>query len=145
MGYGQLVFFGEAHEAAMNMGIALTSSFVAIFGIALAWLIYYKKAVDTEAMMQRFQPIYNILWNKYYIDQVYTWLFANVMLGIGWLFNQTDRKVVDGVADGFGDTIRHTGGWLRYIQTGSLQNYALVIFGAIIVIVLLMATPVLEV
>lgn len=143
MGYGHLVFFGEAHEAEINMTIALTSSFVAISGIVLAWFIYYKKALDTDRLMVKFQPIYNLLWNKFYLDQMYSWLFENIMLGIAWLFNQTDRKVVDGIADGFGDTVRHTGGWMRFIQTGSLQNYALVIFGAIILIVLLMATPVL--
>jgi NADH-quinone oxidoreductase subunit L len=143
MGYGQLVFFGHPHQAEINMGIALTSTAIALFGIVLAWLIYYKKIIDTEAWAQKLRPIYALLWNKYYIDEIYQWLFDHVMLGLGWLFNQNDRKVVDGVADGFGDAIRHTGGWLRFIQTGSLQNYALVIFGAVIVIVLLMATPVL--
>lgn len=143
MDFGHLVYFHEAHAAEINMGIALTSSFVAISGIVLAWFIYYRKAVDTDRLMVRFQPVYNLLWNKLYLDQMYTWLFENIMLGIAWLCNQSDRKVVDGVADGFGDGIRHTGGWMRFIQSGSLQNYALVIFGAIVIIVLLMTTPVL--
>lgn len=143
MGYAEMVFFGHPHHAEINMGIALTSTLFAVGGIILAWYIYYKKAVDTDMLMHKFQPVYNLLWNKFYIDELYAWIFDNVMMGIAWLFNQTDRKVVDGVADGFGDTIRHTGGWMRFIQTGSLQNYALIIFGAIILIVLLMATPVL--
>lgn len=143
MGYGSMVFFGHPHHAEINMGIALTSSVVAIGGIILAYFIYYKKVVDTDLMVERFRPIYNVLWNKFYIDELYSWLFAKVMLGIAWLCNQTDRKVVDGVADGFGDTIRHTGGFMRFMQSGNLQNYALVIFGAIILIILLMATPVL--
>ena len=143
MGYGQMVYFGHPHQAEINMGIALISTAIALFGIVLAWLIYYKKVIDTDVWAQKLRPIYALLWNKYYIDEIYQWLFDHVMLGLGWLFNQNDRKVVDGVADGFGDTIRHTGGLLRFIQTGSLQNYALVIFGAVIIIVLLMATPVL--
>lgn len=143
MGYSEMVFFGEAHHAEIDMGIALTSTVFAVGGIILAWFIYYKKAVDTDAMVNRFRPIYNLLWNKFYIDELYSFLFDKVMMGLAWLFNQTDRKVVDGIADGFGDTIRHTGGWLRFMQTGNLQNYALVIFGAIVLIVLLMATPVL--
>jgi len=143
MGYAQMVFFGEPHHAEMNITIALSSTVIAVLGIVLAWLIYYKNLVDAEAWAEKLRPIYNLLWNKYYIDELYHWLFENVMLGIAWLCNQNDRKVVDGVADGFGDTIRHTGGWLRFIHTGSLQDYALVIFGAVVVIILLMATPVL--
>jgi len=143
MGYAEMVFFGHPHHAEINIGIALTSTVFAVGGIILAWYIYYKKAVDTDMLMHKFQPVYNLLWNKFYIDELYEWIFDNVMMGIAWLFNQTDRKVVDGVADGFGDNVRHTGGWMRFIQTGNLQNYALIIFGAIILIILLMATPVL--
>lgn len=143
MGYGNLVFFGHPHHGEINMGIALTSTLVALAGIFVAWLIYAKKAVDADALAEKFRPIYTLLWNKYYIDELYGFLFDKVMLGFAWLCNQNDRKVVDGVADGIGDTIRHTGGWMRFIQTGSLQSYALVIFGAVVVIILLMATPVL--
>ncbi|HHT63861.1 MAG TPA: NADH-quinone oxidoreductase subunit L [Clostridia bacterium] len=143
MGYGSMVFFGHPHHGEINLGIALISTVFALGGIVLAWLIYYRKIVDTDLMKQRFRPIYNLLWNKLYIDEIYEWLFDKVMLGVAWLCNQCDRKVVDGIADGLGDTVRHTGGWMRFMQTGSLQNYALVIFGAIVIIVLLMATPVL--
>jgi NADH-quinone oxidoreductase subunit L len=143
LGYAEMVFFGEAHHAEINLGIALISTVIAVAGIILAWFIYYKKAVDTDRMVQRFPLIYNLLWNKLYIDEIYEWLFDKVMLGIAWLCNQCDRKVVDGIADGTGDTIRYTGGWMRFVQSGNLQNYALVIFGAVIIIVLLMATPVL--
>lgn len=143
MGYAEMVFFGQPHHAEVNLSVAMTSTVFALGGIALAWLIYYKKAVDTDMLMHKFQPVYNLLWHKFYIDEFYEWIFAHIMLGIGFLFNQTDRKVVDGVADGLGDTVRHTGGYMRFIQTGSLQNYALVIFGAIILIILLLSTPVL--
>lgn len=143
MGYGEMVFFGRPHHAEINLGIALTSSVIAVLGIVLAWLVYYKKVIDSEAWAEKLRPLYTLLWNKYYIDELYQWLFEKVMLGFAWLCNQNDRKVVDGVADGLGNTIRHTGGILRFIQTGSLQNYALVIFAAVIVIILLIGTPVL--
>ena len=50
---------------------------------------------------------------------------------------------MDGIADGLGDLIRLAGARLRFIHTGNLQNYALVIFMAVIFIVLWMAVPVL--
>jgi NADH-quinone oxidoreductase subunit L len=143
MGYGEMVFFGHPHHGEINMTIALTSTVFALGGILLAYLIYYRKIVDTDQMVARFRPIYNLLWNKFYIDEFYSFFFDKIMMGIAWFCNQTDRKVVDGVADGIGDGVRYTGGWMRFIHTGNLQNYALVIFGAIILIVLLMTTPVL--
>lgn len=142
-GYSEMVYFEHPHHAEIHLDIALGSSVIALGGIFLAWLIYYKKAIDTEAWAQKLRPIHSLLYNKYYLDELYQFLFDKVIMGIAWLFNQNDRKVIDGVADGFGDGVRHTGARLRFIHTGNLQNYALVIFAAVVIIVLLMSTPVL--
>ncbi|MGI6678946.1 MAG: NADH-quinone oxidoreductase subunit L, partial [Dehalobacterium sp.] len=106
MGYGEMVFFGHPHHGEINMTIALTSTVFALGGILLAYLIYYRKIVDTDQMVARFRPIYNLLWNKFYIDEFYSFFFDKIMMGIAWFCNQTDRKVVDGVADGIGDGVR---------------------------------------
>ncbi|WP_366921648.1 NADH-quinone oxidoreductase subunit L [Metallumcola ferriviriculae] len=140
-GFSSLVYFGEPHHAEPDYMLMVTSTLIALSGIVVAWFMYYKKAVDTEALKQRFLPVWNLLYNKYYIDEVYQWFFDNIVLNISAAFNWSDRKVVDGIADGFADFIRATGARLRFVQTGSLQNYALVIFAAVILIVLWIAVP----
>ncbi len=142
-GFASLIYFGEPHHATPDYFLMISSTLIALAGIVLAWYMYGKKAVDTEALKQRFLPIWTLLYNKYYIDEVYQWFFDKIVLNIGNAFNWTDRKVVDGIADGFSDLIRATGARLRFVQTGSMQTYALVLFAAVVLIVLWMAVPVL--
>ncbi len=143
LGYPELVYYEHAHHADLNLVIAGISSVVALGGIFLAYLIYYKNAVDYVALAEKWKPLYNLLYNKFYIDEVYAWLYRRIMLGIAWLCNKCDRKVVDGVADGTGNLVRYTGAWLRFFQNGSLQSYALIFFGAVVIIMILLATPIL--
>lgn len=142
-GFGYYVRFGEFHHAEPDLTIMVTSTIIALAGIFLAWLIYGKQAISAETIKQRFLTIYTLLYNKYYIDEVYQWFFDSIVLRIANAFKWNERKVVDGIADGLADTIRAAGARLRFIHTGNLQNYALVIFAAVVLIVLWMAMPVL--
>jgi len=140
-GFASFVYFEHPHYAEPDYVLMVTSTVLALAGIFLAWYMYGKKAVDTEALKQRLLPIWTLLYNKYYIDEVYQWFFDNIVLNIAAAFKWHDRKVVDGIADGFSSLVRATGARLRFVQTGSLQNYALVIFAAVVLIVLWMAVP----
>src|SRR5207237_8764618 len=48
----------------------------------------------------------------------------------GFVYDVVDQKVVDGVVNGAGFTAEEGGGILRYLQTGRVQQYAAVLFGA---------------
>lgn len=137
------IYFHEPHHAEANIGIMLISTLLATAGIFLGWLIYGKKAISAEKLAVQFKWLHALLYNKYYIDEIYQWFFSKVVLNISRACNWHDRKVVDGIADGFSFLVRMAGARLRFIHTGSLQNYALVIFAAVILIVLWMATPML--
>ncbi|MBZ4687116.1 MAG: NADH-quinone oxidoreductase subunit [Clostridia bacterium] len=142
-GFASLVYFEHPHHVTPDYMLMFTSTLLAIAGIVLAWLVYGKKVISAEKIKNRFQPIHNILYNKYYIDEIYQWIFDNIVLTIASMFKWHDRNVVDGTAHGISDSIRAAGARLRFIHTGSLQNYALVIFIAIVLIVLWMGMPVL--
>jgi NADH-quinone oxidoreductase subunit L len=49
----------------------------------------------------------------------------------GFVYDVVDQKVVDGAVNGAGFTAEESGGLLRYIQTGRVQQYAAVLFGAV--------------
>lgn len=142
-GFAAWVYYGQPHLPVPNYFIMISSTLVAFAGIYLAWLIYGKKAISAEKLATRFSAIHTLLYNKYYIDEAYQWFNENVFLKIADACRWFDRKVVDGIADGFGDGIREMGARLRFIQTGNLQNYALVIFAAVVIIALWLAVPVL--
>jgi len=142
-GFAEWVFYGEPHHPQPNYTIMILSTIIALAGIYFAWLIYGKQVISAEALAQRFRPLHTLLYNKFYIDEFYLWLFNNVMLKIAEGCRWWDRNVVDGVAHGLADGIRGLGARMRFIQTGNVQNYALVIFAAVVIIALWLAVPVL--
>lgn len=142
-GFASHIYYLEPHHPELNVMIMVVSTLIALAGILLGWLIYGKKAISAQKLALQFKPIHSLLENKYYIDEIYQWFFDAIVLNISRFFNWHDRKVVDGIADGFAYLIRMTGARLRFIHTGSLQNYALVFFMAVALIVLWMAIPVL--
>lgn len=140
-GFGSYIYFQTTEHAPVNYAVMGLSTLVALMGIGLAWLVYYKQAISHEALAQRFADLHNLLYRKFYVDELYHWIFAKVVLGLGAAFNWNDRHVVDGVFDGIGDLTKVAGGKLRLTETGQLQNYALVIFAACVIIAIWIAWP----
>lgn len=141
-GFAAYVYYGAAHHPEPNYFIMISSTIIALAGISLAYLMYIKKSISPESIANKFRPIYTLLYNKYYIDEIYAWLFNNIVLGVAAFCNWFDRHIVDGVAHSIAWSIRITGSKTRYIHTGNLQTYGLVIFATVVVIVLFLAGPV---
>jgi len=143
----------EAHHNAglewMLMGLSVA---IAIGGILFAKSIYGKRwTVDPIEGLTG--PMHKTLLNKWYVDEIYNFLFVDgaVKKG-GLLFGRFDRSVVDGGVNGAGWLTRFTSTlsmwwdkWIidgavrfsaliaqilsfpmRLIQTGQVQAYALV-------------------
>jgi NADH-quinone oxidoreductase subunit L len=141
--FGTFIFFEEAEIPHVNMVVAGVSTVVAVAGIFTAWLIYIKKAVNTEALSKKYNGVYNLLYNKFYIDNLYSWAFDSIMMAVGRIFDLIDHKVIDSLFDGFARLLGITGKKARVTQTGNLQGYALVMFAAVVIIVIVMSTPLL--
>jgi NADH-quinone oxidoreductase subunit L len=141
-GFVSLVYYDHPHHVTPDYTLMIVSTLIALSGIVLAWLIYGKNAISAEKIKVQFKPIYLLLYNKYYIDEIYQWIFDKIILTIAAVFKWHDRNVVDGIAHGISGGIRAAGAKLRFIHTGSLQNYALVIFVAVVLIVIWMGMPV---
>lgn len=134
---------GIAERPEINLTLAGVSVLIALSGILLAWLVYAKKAISAEKTALRFSPVYQLLWNKYYIDNLYAWLFKVLMLMTGKILDWVDHHIIDGVFDGAAKLTGWAGKKLRLTQSGYLQVYALTIFVTICVILLLSLTPIL--
>jgi NADH-quinone oxidoreductase subunit L len=130
------LYFGAApHETAMNMNVAVMSNIVAASGIALAFIIYGVKLVRAETMKKITGPLYMLSKNKYYIDEIYLILIRAIFFTLTEIIKWFDRHVVDGTVNLVSFLIRWSGIKLRYTMTGKVQNYALIIFGGLIVII----------
>ena len=143
---------------AMISIVIVAAAYVIAFG--LCRMVYEQKrwaGLTERSRIARWT--YNFLWNKYYLDHLYEkvvvrgivgpiakgayWINQNVLDGVvngagrsgvlagRWVYRNIDQKVVDGVmVDGSGKASAGTGGLLRGMQTGKVQQYGALLFGA---------------
>ncbi len=136
-------FLEGAHFEAvpLNVGLAATSTVLALAGIGLAYLMYVSHAVDPVAIGARFQGVYRVLLNRYYVDELYMRIIDVLAIGVGMVLSVFDRQWLDNVYNGGADIARGFGSGLRQIQTGRVQNYGLVLFGGMAVIAVALLFP----
>ena len=114
--------------------LAGASTVVGVIGIAVASSMYGRGRPDPSAVARASGPYYDVLVNKYYIDELYDRRLVDVLkaiAGAAWAF---DIHIIDGLVNRFGWAIRLGGGGLRRAQTGLVGNYALSIVAGLILI-----------
>jgi len=119
------------HGGALGMGLHAFASvpfWLALLGVALAYIMYIVKPSLSEAAAKVFKPLIVILENKYYFD----WFNENVLaagarlLGRG-LWKGGDQGLIDGLAvNGSARLVGAVASVVRLVQTGHLYWYALV-------------------
>jgi NADH-quinone oxidoreductase subunit L len=147
----------EAHAStAVELGLMGFSVLIAVLGIGLAHRFYVAQPEISEGLASQFSGLHRLLLNKYYVDELYgataiagtfasarrLWTFDRrvvdgavngtgwVTLISAWLSGLNDRAVVDGLVNLVGWIVRETSHAFRRLQTGLVQNYALLmLFG----------------
>ena len=161
---GVAVVEGEGeHEIShrVELGLMVLSIFVALGGLALAHRLYLKQPELAEAWKTRWAGVHQLLFNKYYVDEVYQgtvvrgtmssgrglWRFDSrvvdgavngsswLTLVFSWCSGLFDRYVVDGAVNLVGWSASESSFSLRRIQTGLIQNYALTMLIGVFVFV----------
>jgi NADH-quinone oxidoreductase subunit L len=110
-----------------TMMIMLISTLVAISGVFVAWLFYYKPNPIPGTMARGLPWLYNALLNKWYFDEFYQKVVVGGGFMIAYAAWRFDQKVVDGLVNGVAGLVRGGGGRLRRVQTGFVQGYALAV------------------
>ena len=141
--FGSFIFFGEPEASRLDLLTATISTAMAAGGIFLAWVVYGRRFIKAERLAVAFGPVYRLLQRKFFIDEIYGWIFSKVMLVVGVVFDWIDHKIIDGFFDGTGAATRAAGRKLRLTESGKLQAYALIIFAAIVIAVVVISTGVL--
>jgi NADH-quinone oxidoreductase subunit L len=140
----------------VELGLMGFSLVVAVCGIMLARKFYVTSPEISDRLATQWGGAHRVLSNKYYVDELYDatvisgtfasgrglWTFdRNVVDGMvngsgwltivsAWFSGLTDRTVVDGLVNLVGRTCEEASFWFRRIQTGLVQNYAvLMLFG----------------
>jgi NADH-quinone oxidoreductase subunit L len=119
--------------------IVMAVSIIAgLVGIATAWYMYILRPTVPENLTNTFKGFYKVLWNKYYVDELYSFLFVRPTLWLADKFIEkiTDVKIIEGIVNGIPALIYKIGSLIRPVQTGQLQQYAIFMILGIIVFVL---------
>jgi NADH-quinone oxidoreductase subunit L len=152
----------EAHHDPTEYVLMALSVLIALAGIWLARVIYLQREGLADRLAARWSGLHRLVYRKYYVDELYDALFVNRTKDLGTTMAAFDRRVIDGWGvDGSAWATRFTSRlsiwwdtWIvdglvnlsanvvlilsypvRLLQSGRLQNYALVIVLGVLLLV----------
>ena len=101
---------------------------VSLFGAGLAYVFYLRLPGIPMLLAWRLKDFYELLLNKYYIDQLYDLIITRPLFWISdnVLNRVIDTYVIDGTANGAGLTVQASGQIARRAETGNVQHYVFV-------------------
>jgi NADH-quinone oxidoreductase subunit L len=137
--FGNAIYVADRHpvmhelnqefHGAMEMGLhALTTLpfWLTAAGVGLAAFFYLKRPDIPAALAQRFNFLYRMLLNKYWFDELYSWLFARGarVLG-GSLWRRDDQNMIDGFfVNGSAHLVERVSRLFKVFQSGFIYHYA---------------------
>jgi len=152
------------HAAGAVHLVMAFSTLAAFSGIGLAYSFYMlNNKILAYSVRSKFLFLYRIIYNKYYIDEIYEILFINpcirlsrlsfkfdlgvidagvnavaqVTVIIGKIKSWFDKYIIDGAVNGLAKTVRLSSGLLRRVQTGLVQNYLLIAFFGLLILIII--------
>ena len=123
----KLAIYGS-HTHLEEIILMTLSTAGAIASILFARHVYLKNPAIAAKTAHKFKGYYNLLWNKYYVDEVYDALVVNPIkkTSDSFLWKIADNKIIDGLVNGTASLVGILSGSIRKIQTGVAQFYAIV-------------------
>jgi NADH-quinone oxidoreductase subunit L len=150
----------EATQFSTEIALMIVSVLVGLIGISLAWYLYLRKPSIPAALGEKWSGLHRLIYNKYYVDQIYDAMFVNRAKDLGTTLGAFDRGVIDGLGVNGAGWVTRAGSslsmiwdkwvidglvnlgarivWIfsypvRMIQSGRVSNYALLIVLGVLV------------
>ncbi|MBK6958855.1 MAG: NADH-quinone oxidoreductase subunit L [Nitrosomonas sp.] len=150
--FNNVIYVMPQHDALEKLGAEFTGIggmmvhalstapfWLSVAGIFTAWYLYNARTDIPGKIKARCGPLYNLLDRKYYIDELYSWLFAGGTRALGtMLWKYGDIKVIDGFfVNGVARVVALTAAVVRRYQTGYIYHYAFTMIVGVFVILTL--------
>jgi NADH-quinone oxidoreductase subunit L len=146
---------------ALDVLLMIISVLVGALGWALAWFLYTRRTDIPARLAIRYRDVYEVLLNKYWVDELYEYIFVRggkALANLLWGFDERvvdgavngashmtvqtseesgrfDLYTIDGSVNGLSVVIRFGARAFRLLQTGFVQNYVLAMVLGLFVIV----------
>ena len=136
--------YGHVHighySHAVEYGLMALSVAIAFVGWFIARSMFgdlKRKLVDPDT----YTGIPRLLWNKYFVDEIYMKFIVDPIksLSTNIFLNISDKKIIDGFANGSASGWNKVAGLFSKLQTGNIQAYGFyMIFGAAIAFIFIL-------
>jgi NADH-quinone oxidoreductase subunit L len=156
----EMTFLAELPHHTFDIGTAAISTVIALAGIALGAVLYFggRLPKGVTERNKAAHAGYALLANRYYLDHIYTggvvggikgpiaraayWFNQNVLDGVvngvakviriagTFIYKYIDQGAIDGAVNGSGAGAESLGQAFRRLQTGRVQQYGSLLFGA---------------
>ncbi|MES2134015.1 MAG: NADH-quinone oxidoreductase subunit L [Bacteroidota bacterium] len=115
------------------MALATLSALATIY---FAYMVYIKNKVLPEANDAKLKGIRKLIYNKYYVDEIYDAVIRKPLDLISEFFYKfIDNQIVNGIVDGVGSAVNGVSAVVRKAQTGHIGLY---IFSMVVGIILIL-------
>ncbi|MCZ2460212.1 MAG: NADH-quinone oxidoreductase subunit L [Chitinophagales bacterium] len=126
---------GRTLESPFHFEFSIAPVLFALAGISLATWIYKKESGRSQKLAAALGGFYRAAYKKFYMDEVYMFVTKKIIFNLvgkpaAWI----DKYIVDGTMNGIAFSTAKVSGWIKGIQSGKVQNYALYFFVGIIVL-----------
>ena len=130
------VFGREAHH--FHDGFLETIAVIAgIGGIATAALVYQVSKDRIELIKEAFAPLYDLVFHKYYIDEIYDLLIVKPTKAIGaFMEEKAEKQGIDFAVDEVGFQVKEVSRRISFWQSGRIRSYALNMVAGMVIILL---------
>ena len=130
------VFGREAHH--FHDGFLETIALIAgIGGIATAALVYQVSKDRIELLKEAFAPLYDLVFHKYYIDEIYDLLIVKPTKAIGvFMEEKAEKQGIDFAVDEVGFQVKEVSRMISFWQSGRIRSYALNMVAGMVIILL---------
>ena len=112
----------------VDVVLMVISLAAAIAGWVLAHRFYVQNPQLPEQWAERWRGAYDLLVNKYYVDERYADIFIKPIYAFSQaLWRRVDDFVIDGLVNLVGAIVGVVGESVRWFQTGNVRTYAVVL------------------
>ncbi|MGN6515009.1 MAG: NADH-quinone oxidoreductase subunit L [Rhizomicrobium sp.] len=127
----------HAADAEVPLWVELAPIVLTIIGFAIAFYYYVLHPDVPPKMAAKNGPLYNFLYNKWYFDELYDFLFVRPAMWIGrTLWKIGDGKIIDGLGpDGVAARVLDVTRETVRIQSGYVYHYALAMLAGALVLI----------
>ena len=109
-----------------------------VLGIILAYVMYVARAQRPAEEEAQRSGVESLVYHKYYVDELYDTLFVRSIMGLSrGLYRFVEQGVIDPIVNGFGRIVTGGGQLLRYVQTGAVETYLILMVVGIVLILAL--------